>query len=76
MFKPSMLVDLEEGRPMEVEPIVGNIVKTAKSVGIDVPRSVLESLGCPGTLLTTYRLEVIYAQLRVTQRQMLHTRRQ
>ncbi|KAI0322501.1 6-phosphogluconate dehydrogenase C-terminal domain-like protein [Amylostereum chailletii] len=37
-FKPSMLVDLEAGRPMEVEPIVGNVVRAARSCGVAVPR--------------------------------------
>lgn len=40
-FKPSMLVDLEAGRPMEVEGIVGAVVKQAKEVGIPVPRYVI-----------------------------------
>lgn len=37
-FKPSMLVDLEAGRPMEVEGIIGTVVKKAKQHGISVPR--------------------------------------
>ena len=37
-FKPSMTVDLEAGRPMEVEGIVGSVVKQAKELGIAVPR--------------------------------------
>lgn len=37
-FKPSMLVDLEAGRPMEVEGIIGAVVKQAKEVGVPVPR--------------------------------------
>ncbi|KAG8846060.1 hypothetical protein FRB91_001215 [Serendipita sp. 411] len=37
-FKPSMLVDLEAGRPMEVEGIVGEVVRQAKEVGVAVPR--------------------------------------
>jgi len=39
-FKPSMLVDLEAGRPMEIEGIVGSVVKQAKEVGVSVPRQV------------------------------------
>lgn len=38
VFKPSMLQDLEAKRPMEVEAIVGGIIKRAKAKGIDVPR--------------------------------------
>jgi 2-dehydropantoate 2-reductase len=37
-FKPSMLVDLETGRPMEIEGIVGAVVRQAREVGIPVPR--------------------------------------
>jgi 2-dehydropantoate 2-reductase len=40
-FKPSMLVDMEAGRPMEIEGIVGAVVKQAKETGISVPRYVL-----------------------------------
>jgi 2-dehydropantoate 2-reductase len=37
-FRPSMLVDLEAGRPIEVEVIVGDVVRTAAEVGVSVPR--------------------------------------
>ncbi|GJJ15976.1 hypothetical protein Clacol_010255 [Clathrus columnatus] len=37
-FKPSMLVDLEAGRPLEIEGIIGTIVKVAKELGVLVPR--------------------------------------
>ena len=37
-FKPSMLVDLEAGRPIELEAIVGGILKRARANHIDVPR--------------------------------------
>ncbi len=37
-FKPSMLVDLEAGRPMEVEAIVGGILKRARQAGMSTPR--------------------------------------
>ncbi|ETW84106.1 hypothetical protein HETIRDRAFT_150945 [Heterobasidion irregulare TC 32-1] len=37
-FKPSMLVDLEAGRPMEVEPIVGSVVKIARKHAVATPR--------------------------------------
>lgn len=36
-FKPSILVDLERGRPMELEPIFGNLVARARRVGVDTP---------------------------------------
>ena len=37
-IEPSMLVDVLNGRRMEVETILGNPVRVAKSLGIDVPR--------------------------------------
>jgi 2-dehydropantoate 2-reductase len=37
-FRPSMLVDLEAGRPIEVEAIVGGIVQTARSKGVATPQ--------------------------------------
>ncbi len=38
VFKPSMLVDFEAGRPMEVEAIVGGILRRAQEKGIQTPR--------------------------------------
>lgn len=37
-FKPSMLVDLEANRPIEVEVILGDIVRKAAEVAVQVPR--------------------------------------
>lgn len=37
-IEPSMLVDVLNGRQMEVETILGNPVKVAKGLGIDVPK--------------------------------------
>ena len=37
-FKPSMLVDLEANRPIEVEVILGEVVRKAVEVGVPVPR--------------------------------------
>tara|TARA_B100000609_G_C17167405_1_gene409683 strand:+ start:299 stop:1237 length:939 start_codon:yes stop_codon:yes gene_type:complete len=36
-YKTSMLVDFENGRPLEVEVILGNAVRTAEAHGVDVP---------------------------------------
>ncbi|KAF7795348.1 hypothetical protein EIP86_006505 [Pleurotus ostreatoroseus] len=38
VFKPSMLVDLEANRPIEVEAIVGGIVRRADAAGVPTPR--------------------------------------
>jgi|SRR5882762_5818056 len=43
--RPSMLVDLEKGRPMEVEVIVGEVVRVARECGVHIPVSWCAS--CP-----------------------------
>ena len=40
--KPSMLLDWEAGRPMELEVILGNPVRIARAKGVEMPR--LQSL--------------------------------
>ncbi|EEB92317.1 hypothetical protein MPER_09195, partial [Moniliophthora perniciosa FA553] len=35
---PSMLLDMRQGKPMEVEVILGEVVRLAKRVGVDIPR--------------------------------------
>ncbi|KZV76016.1 6-phosphogluconate dehydrogenase C-terminal domain-like protein [Peniophora sp. CONT] len=57
LFKPSMLVDLEAGRPMEVEPIVGNVTRAGRRYEVQTPR-----------------LDILYAQLRVLQLDLLRSR--
>ncbi|GAC95622.1 hypothetical protein PHSY_003198 [Pseudozyma hubeiensis SY62] len=37
-FKPSILLDLENARPMELEPIIGNVVAKAREHNVDTPR--------------------------------------
>ncbi|THH20466.1 hypothetical protein EW146_g917 [Bondarzewia mesenterica] len=36
--RPSMLVDIEKGRPIEVEVVLGEVVRMARERGIDIPR--------------------------------------
>ncbi|KAI0373651.1 hypothetical protein BV20DRAFT_962206 [Pilatotrama ljubarskyi] len=38
IFRPSMLVDLDCGRPVEVEAIVGGVLRRAKAKGVGTPR--------------------------------------
>ncbi|KAI0712431.1 ketopantoate reductase PanE/ApbA C terminal-domain-containing protein [Earliella scabrosa] len=38
VFRPSMLVDLDCGRPMEVEAIVGGVLRRARAKGVPTPR--------------------------------------
>lgn len=43
--KMSLWIDVEQDRPIEVEVIVGEVVRLAKQVGVDVPRlEVVEAL--------------------------------
>ena len=37
--KTSMLQDLEAGRPMELEPVVGAVVELGERLGIDMPHT-------------------------------------
>ena len=36
-YKPSMLIDYDNGRPMEIEAIIGNVVRIAARLNIAVP---------------------------------------
>jgi 2-dehydropantoate 2-reductase len=41
----SLWIDVEQNRPREVEVIVGEVVRLAKEVGVDVPRlEIVEAL--------------------------------
>ena len=37
-FKPSILLDLEAGRPMELESILGSLIERARVKGVETPR--------------------------------------
>ena len=45
MHTPSMMLDVQRGKPFEVEVIIGEVVRMARSVGVDIPVST--SLNCP-----------------------------
>jgi len=38
MHTPSMMLDAQRGKPFEVEVIIGEVVRMARSVGVDIPR--------------------------------------
>lgn len=74
---PSMLVDMENGRPMEVEHIVGELVRMGHECGVPVPVSDL-SLKRSSAVADLYldlpsikRLEMLYALLLIVQNQFL-----
>jgi 2-dehydropantoate 2-reductase len=37
-YSTSMKIDYDEGRPLEVEAIVGNPLRAAQAVGVTIPR--------------------------------------
>lgn len=37
MHIPSMMLDAQRGQPIEVEVIIGEVVRMARSVGVDIP---------------------------------------
>ena len=39
MHIPSMMLDVQKGQPIEVEVIIGEVVRMAKSVGVEIPVS-------------------------------------
>ena len=39
VHSPSMLLDAENGRPIEVEVIVGEVIRMAKAKGVSIPVS-------------------------------------
>ena len=38
-FRPSILIDVENGRPMELEVVLGHVVKAAKEHHVNIPVS-------------------------------------
>ena len=41
MHTPSMMLDAQRGKPFEVEVIIGEVMRMARSVGIEIPVSTL-----------------------------------
>lgn len=68
-FKPSMLVDLEAGRPIELEAIIGEAVRKAAEFNVSVPRhaTLLIQIFTSPSNRRPNRLELIYANLRIIQ---------
>ena len=38
-FRASILIDIEKGRPMELEVVVGEVIKAANELKVDIPVS-------------------------------------
>lgn len=51
---PSMLLDAQKGQPIEVEVIVGEVVRMAKDRGVAVPVSYITPFFVPGNLILTH----------------------
>ena len=54
-FKPSLLVDLEANRGMELSPIIENVVRKGEKHGIDTPRLELILAALRPSLMKTVR---------------------
>jgi 2-dehydropantoate 2-reductase len=67
-----MLLDAKKGKPIEVEVILGEVVRMAKERGVPVPVSVTRSY-TRSKLITSFfkRVEMLYALLVVVQNQIL-----
>ena len=44
MHIPSMMLDAKKDKPIEVEVIVGEVVRMARSAGVDIPVSTFDEL--------------------------------
>ena len=75
-----MLVDLDNGRPIEVEVILGEVVRMARARGVDVAVSrcvvcvrAREGRRRMADELSCQRVEMLYAMLLVVQNQLLQS---
>src|ERR1700683_3324342 len=85
IHRPSMLLDAEKGRPMEVEVILGEVVRMARAKGVSIPVSFVSSFNYAFNLRLHFtsacadcsilfhckRIEMLYALLVVVQNQIL-----
>ena len=72
--RPSMLVDSELGRPIEVELILGEVIRLARKYNVEVPVSCCFYDFVPLSLIVLQRMETLYALLIVVQNQILRKR--
>lgn len=69
---PSMLLDARKGQPIEVEVILGEVVRMAKDRGVPVPVGVfLPFLRFQLGLTLLQRIETLYGLLLVVQNQII-----
>lgn len=71
--RPSIFVDVESERPMEVEVLVGELVRIGRRLNVPIPVCLYITLFLAKTLAdySLQRLEAIYAMLIVTQNELL-----
>ena len=74
--KPSMLLDMENGLPLEVEPILGEVVRLAEQYNVDIPVGVNVCQSCieADQECDIQRTQMMYALLLVIQNQILRER--
>ncbi|KAJ4489961.1 hypothetical protein J3R30DRAFT_3678482 [Lentinula aciculospora] len=72
---PSMLLDARNGQPIEVEVILGEVVRMAKERGVSIPASLVHFVNIMEALLRTctmsQRIETLYGLLIVVQNQII-----
>ncbi|KAG9104726.1 hypothetical protein FRC06_011620 [Ceratobasidium sp. 370] len=66
-YKPSMLVDFLAERPMEIEVIIGGVLRYAHGGNVLTPRQVMSGLAPRSAHQITFRLSTAYAMLKVHQ---------
>ena len=71
--RASTLVDVENGRPTEVEVILGELVRMGRTKGVAMPVGALLSCRCTKADLNLFfqRIEMMYALLLIIQNQLL-----
>jgi 2-dehydropantoate 2-reductase len=70
-----MALDAERGQPLEVEVILGEVVRMARDVGIDVPVRINQLYSCGSHADdSVQRIEIMYGLLLVVQNQILGQR--
>ncbi|CAG8453072.1 9397_t:CDS:2 [Acaulospora colombiana] len=74
-FVPSALLDVRLGKPIELEVILGEVVRKAKKLDIRMPVRNIISFHCISTQCREQHLEIVYRMLSIVQANLLHKSR-
>ncbi len=77
LHRPSMLVDVELNRPMELDVVVGEVVRLGREEGVPMPvslKSFVVAVDCVNAEYSNrmQKIEALYALLLIVQEQLLH----